>query len=140
MTRLAWVVAVALAVAGCSKTHHNPIPAAPCAVTGSAYAVVSCSFAGAYGCDQVSGTITNCERAALGAACAGGGGVFSDAGCSTVGTVPGLCSYADASVMTGVPVAAGAVLNEFYYSAGWSLSEAQSYCAAPPAGVWIATP
>jgi hypothetical protein len=134
------LLVLALAATGCSKSKHSPSPTGTpgggCAFVGTSSQTVRCNFSTDNLCDQISGTMTVAECGALSSACGGGGGTFSMGTCSTTGAVSGHCHYADQSVLTSVPIAAGGTLDEYYYTVGWTLTTAQGYCATPPAGVW----
>jgi hypothetical protein len=96
---------------------------------------VSCTFVNDY-CDALTAQLTAAEQAALQTSCGNAGGTAGTT-CSTVDTISGHCQYDTAALAQMGFAFPGAAMNEYYYSAGWTLIAAQSYCAAAPAGVWV---
>jgi hypothetical protein len=108
---------------------------------GSGNVTVSCTWAGDE-CVQIDGAVTGAESTQMQAGCTGGTtpGTWAAAACGTAGALTGSCYYANANTyltpIVGVTLAGSATLRAYYYSAAWTLTEAQGDCAAAPAGVW----
>lgn len=96
---------------------------------------LSCTWAGD-GCNQLAGSLTAAEIAQVQATCTGSGGTYAAGACSTTGAVSGSCFYTDGDVIVPGEIATAFSLRAYYYSASWTLAQAQADCAAPPAGVW----
>lgn len=86
-------------------------------------------------CDEIAGTMTPSQRSVIASSCATGGGSFAEGTCSQAGTVAGHCRYDD-TILAGVSVAGGTI-DEYYDGAAWTLTDAQAFCAVPPAGTWV---
>jgi len=86
-------------------------------------------------CQEITAVMTASQQATLGTSCTNGGGAYAVGNCPTAGAVAGHCYYTGTTVLGGA--IAGATANEYYYSAGWTLTAAQTYCALPPAGTWV---
>lgn len=97
--------------------------------------VLSCTFANDY-CDALTAQLTSAEFAGLQTSCANAGGTAGTA-CSTVGALSGHCQYDTAATGQMGFAYPGATITEYYYSANWTLLDAQAYCDSPPAGVWV---
>ncbi|MGB8932710.1 MAG: hypothetical protein WCC48_15810 [Anaeromyxobacteraceae bacterium] len=39
--------------------------------------------------------------------------------------------------MSGTIVAGGTIDEYYYVSGAWTVTDAQTYCASPPAGTWV---
>lgn len=96
---------------------------------------VSCTWAGE-ACQQLTGTISSSEQTQLQSSCTGAAGTYAASACSTAGTVPGSCYYANGNDISPITLAGATTARTYYDAAAFSSTTAQADCAAPPAGAW----
>jgi hypothetical protein len=101
---------------------------------GGSAITIRCDFAGDM-CEDITAVLTAAQQTSLQTSCTNALGTFAVGTCSTAGTVAGHCHYTGTAVLGGN--VAGATANEYYYTAAWTVSTAQAYCASPPAGTWV---
>lgn len=113
----------------CAGLSGTWTPASGGGTGGGTTTSVRCLWAGDQ-CWQVTGSLTEADKADIDALCAGMQGTYAAAPCDTASTVAGYCFYADAGW-------SGASEKDYYYTASWTLAAAQADCADWE-GAWTA--